>query len=97
MHPIFITGKMPAIVSVAFSSLSGRFKKSAKRRQAVKLEEKVKIPRRNAKIDNQTMHSMQTAIKRLQVELTSVKATIKDQGDKIKFQESQMNKKEYKS
>ena len=97
MHSIFITGKLPEFMSGAFSSLSGRFKKSAKRRQAVKLEEKVKLPRHNAKMDNQTMHSMQTAIKRLQVELTSVKATIKDQGDKIKFQESQMNKKEYKS
>ena len=83
MHPIFITGKLPEFMSGAFSSLSGRLKKSAKRRQAVKLEEKVKIPRRNAKIDNQTMHSMQTAIKRLQVELTSMKTTTKDQGNKI--------------
>ena len=38
MHPIFITGKMPAVMSVAFSSLSGRLKKSAKRRQGVKLK-----------------------------------------------------------
>ena len=142
---------MPAIMSVAFSSLSGRFKKSAKDRQAVNLktrrmsatqldmkeqndptvvddqnvdenlkiklkfddrkwsmynkeyrvpldlsvngasvndelqslEEQVKILRHNAKIYNQTMHSMQAAIKHLQVELTSMKTTIKDQGNKI--------------
>ena len=47
------------------------------------LEEQVKILRHNAKIYNQTMHSMQAAINHLQVELTSMKTTIKDQGNKM--------------
>ena len=188
MHPIFITGKMPAIMSVAFLSLSGRSKKSAKRRQAVKLktrsmrtteldnsfapsrnfsedasgqssqekvhdateglllkeqndstvvndqnmdenlriklkvndtkwamhaaeyqvpsglnvssvsvndeteglEEQMKTPRQNDNIDNKTI---QTAIKHLKSKWTLIQTTIKDQGDKIKFLESKMNKK----
>ena len=103
---------MPAIMSVAFSSISGRFKKRAKCRQALKLktrsmsssqldsffapllhlEEQGKIPRNNDNIDNQTIHSMQTAIKHLQIKLTFMRTTIKDQGDKMKFLESQVNK-----
>ena len=188
MHPIFITGKMPAIMSVAFLSLSGKFKKSAKRRQAVKhktrsmstsqldnclapfrnfsedtsgpssqekshdttedlllkeqndyivvngenvdenvriklkindtkwtmnaaeyqipsglnissvsvddemegLEEQIKTPRHNDKIDNK---ALQTAIKHLESKWTLMQTTMKDQGDKIKFLESKMNKK----
>ena len=185
MHPIFITGKMPAIMSVAFLSLSGRFKNSAKRRQAVKhktrsmrttqpdnclrnisednsgqssqekghdttdglllnkqndafvvndqnvdenlritlkvndtkwtmhaaeyqvpsglnvssvsvndqtegLEEQMKTPRHNDKIDNKTI---QTAIEHLESKCTLMQTTIKDQGDKIKFLECKMNQK----
>ena len=56
------------------------------------LEEQIKTPRHNDKIDNQTMHFMQTEIKQLKFELTSMQTTIKDQGDKMKFLESQVNK-----
>ena len=63
-------------------------------------EGRIKMPRHTDKIDNQTMHSMQTAITHLEskiVSLTSMQTAIKDLGDKINFLESKMIKKVYKS
>ena len=54
------------------------------------LGEHIKTPMHNDNMDNKTI---QTAIKHLESKWTLIQTTIKDQGDKIKFLESKMNKK----
>ena len=54
------------------------------------LEEQIKTPRHNDNMDNKTI---QTAIKHLESKWTLIQTTLKDQGDKIKFLETKMNKK----